>query len=140
MSCDSNERHTPDVANPAEDLIAHSLKKGEEQANIPPKKIAQHHTAADIHAPASQNGDGYPPSGLQGDDVSPLAIKNQSTFSTEPFAFIFLNWSRRSEDGTPYALRLCRHKTEIGIPAKRIKNYRLFYFGVNAAVKKFRVE
>ena len=39
MSCDSNERHTPDVANPAEDLIAHSLKKGEEQANIPPKKI-----------------------------------------------------------------------------------------------------
>jgi hypothetical protein len=38
VSCDSNERHTPDVANPAEDLIAHSLKKGEEQSNIPPKK------------------------------------------------------------------------------------------------------
>ncbi|MBR2508834.1 MAG: hypothetical protein IKB71_03725, partial [Lentisphaeria bacterium] len=52
VSCDSNERHTPDVANPAEDLIAHSLKKGEEQSNIPPKKIAKHHTAADIHAPA----------------------------------------------------------------------------------------
>ena len=52
MSCDSNERHTPDVANPAEDLIAHSLKKGEEQSNIPPKKIAENHTAADIHAPA----------------------------------------------------------------------------------------
>ena len=38
MSCDSNERHTPDVVNPAEDLIAHSLKKGKEQSNIPPKK------------------------------------------------------------------------------------------------------
>ena len=24
MSCDSNERHTPDVANPAEDLFRHS--------------------------------------------------------------------------------------------------------------------
>ena len=37
MSCDSNEQHTPDVANPAEDLIAHSAKKREEQSNIPPK-------------------------------------------------------------------------------------------------------
>ena len=51
MSCDSNERHTPDVANPAEDLIAHSLKKGEEQSNIPPKNSLTH-TAADTHAPA----------------------------------------------------------------------------------------
>ena len=24
MSCDSNERHTPDVANPAKDLFRHS--------------------------------------------------------------------------------------------------------------------
>ena len=38
MSCGSNERHTPDVANPAEDLIAHSAKKREEQSNIPPEK------------------------------------------------------------------------------------------------------
>ena len=52
MNCDSNERQYPNVANPAEDLIAHSLKKGEEQSNIPPKKIAKHYTAADIHAPA----------------------------------------------------------------------------------------
>ena len=38
MSCDSNERHTPDVANPAEDLFRHSAKKREDETNIPPKK------------------------------------------------------------------------------------------------------
>ena len=52
MSCDSNERHTPDVANPAKDLFRHSAKKREDETNISPKKIAKHHTAADIHAPA----------------------------------------------------------------------------------------
>ena len=72
------------MANPAEDLVRHSAKKREDETNIPPKKIAQHHTAADIHAPASQNGDGYPLAGVQGGANSPLAIKNQSTFSTQP--------------------------------------------------------
>ena len=86
MSCDSNERHTPDVANPAEDLIAHSLKKGEEQANIPPKNSLTP-SADDTHAPASQNGDGYPLAGVQGGANSPLAIKNQSMFSTQPYIY-----------------------------------------------------
>ena len=31
-----------------------------------------------------QNGDGYPPPGSQGGGASPLVIKNQSTFSTQP--------------------------------------------------------
>ena len=38
--CDSIQKESllsPDVANPAEDLIAHSAKKREEQSNIPPK-------------------------------------------------------------------------------------------------------
>ena len=52
MSCDSNERHTPDVANPAEDLIAHSLKKRGGAIEHSAEKIAKHYTAADIHAPA----------------------------------------------------------------------------------------
>ena len=68
MSCDSNERHTPDVANPAEDLIAHSLafhpllyRGGAIEHSA--EKIAQLHTAAYIHAPALQNGDGHPLAG-----------------------------------------------------------------------------
>ena len=61
VSCDSNERHTPDVANPAEDLIAHSAKKREAQSNIPPKNSLTP-SADDFHASATQNGDGYPPS------------------------------------------------------------------------------
>ena len=63
MNCDSNERQYPNVANPAEDLIAHSAKKREEQSNISPKNSLPR-PAADIHAPASQNGDGYPPPGV----------------------------------------------------------------------------
>ena len=62
------------MANPAEDLIAHSLafhpllyRGGAIEHSA--EKTAQYHTAADIHAPASQNGDGYPPSG------SPSSLK-----------------------------------------------------------------
>ena len=57
MSCDSNERHTPDVANPAKDLFRHSvafhplLYAGGRNENFA-EKIAKHYTAADIHAPA----------------------------------------------------------------------------------------
>ena len=53
---------------PAEDLIAYSSKKKEEQSNIPPKNSLTP-SANDTHAPASQNGDGYPPSG------SPSSLK-----------------------------------------------------------------
>ena len=70
VSCDSNERHTPDVANPAEDLIAHSLafhpllyREGAIEHSA--EKIAKHHTAADIHAPASHRSGSYPAPGFR---------------------------------------------------------------------------
>ena len=47
---------------PAEDLIAHSPKKGEEQSNISPKNSLTH-PAADIHAPASYRSGSYPAPG-----------------------------------------------------------------------------
>ena len=37
--------------------------------------IARHHRAADIHAPASQNGDGYLPPGMQGGRRKPPCNK-----------------------------------------------------------------
>ncbi|MBR2508727.1 MAG: hypothetical protein IKB71_03170, partial [Lentisphaeria bacterium] len=40
-------------------------------------------TAADIHAPAEYRTGSYPAPGIQGGGVSPLVIKNQSTFSTQ---------------------------------------------------------
>ena len=82
MSCDSNERHTPDVANPAEDLFRHSAKKREDETNISPKNSLTLPTA-DTHAPASHRSGSYPAPGIQGGGVSPLVIKNQSTFSTQ---------------------------------------------------------
>ena len=75
------------MANPAEDLFRHSPKKGEDETNIPPKNSLTP-SADDTHAPASQNGDGYPLAGVQGGANSPLAIKNQSMFSTQPIIFI----------------------------------------------------
>ena len=86
MSCDSNERHTPDVANPAEDLFRHSAKKREDETNISPKNSLTL-PAADIHASASHRSGSYPAPGIQGGGVSPLVIKNQSAFSTQPFNF-----------------------------------------------------
>ena len=62
VSCDSNERHTPDVANPAKDLFRHSAKKREDETKISPKNSLTH-PAADTHAPASHRSGSYPAPG-----------------------------------------------------------------------------
>ena len=68
---------------PAKDLFRHSAKKREDETKISPKNSLTH-PATDTHAPASHRTGSYPAPGIQGGGVSPLVIKNQSAFSTQP--------------------------------------------------------
>ena len=111
--CDSIQKESllsPDVANPAEDLFRHSPKKGEDETNIPPKNSLTPPRRRHLRASVIKWGWTSPCGGsvfaaLRRDKAvgvmrqrnrraggtpganSPLAIKNQSTFSTQLIIF-----------------------------------------------------
>ncbi|MBR1967495.1 MAG: hypothetical protein IKA22_12890 [Lentisphaeria bacterium] len=80
------------MANPAEDLIAHSSKKKDEQSNIPPKnsptphsrqhsRLLVHHSLWQRWMPLTKRG-WTSPCGVSGGAVSPPE-KNIATFSPQ---------------------------------------------------------